>query len=166
MKIAVLFLRHLPGADPGWFLRGVRFDQITVYTLRIRKGRPEQTVKTLIRRRRTRRLIRVYIVCHSSSNCNTFINSTINLLKKRVKRVRVWIFRVKTLSQIYQLYPNFPLKWNIEKKRKKYGSPIFSWWTYMKFQNISIHGSKLMLCTWKQQMAKKLQRAITPTKFH
>ena len=36
----------------------------------------------------------------------------------------------------------------------------------MKFQNISTHGSKHMQCTWKQQLAKKLQRAITPTKFH
>ena len=36
----------------------------------------------------------------------------------------------------------------------------------VKFQNISINGSKLMLCSWEQQMVKKLQRAITPTKFH
>ena len=43
--------------------------------------------------------------------------------------------------------------------RKKIRNP------YMKFQNISIHGSKLMLCTWMQQIAKKLQRAITPNKI-
>ena len=38
----------------------------------------------------------------------------------------------------------------------------------MKFQNISIHGSKLMLCTIKQKRlnGKILQRTITPTTFH
>ena len=46
----------------------VQFDQITVLTLCIRKDKPEQTVKTQIRRRKTRRLIRVYTVCPSSSN--------------------------------------------------------------------------------------------------
>ena len=36
----------------------------------------------------------------------------------------------------------------------------------MKFQNISIHGSKLMLYTIKQlHLGQKLRRAITPT-FH
>ena len=42
-------------------------------------------------------------------------------------------------------------KKHTQKKRVTYfymGNP------YMKFQNISIHSSKLMLCTWKQQMAK------------
>ena len=39
-------------------------DTNTVFTL----SRPDQTVSTQIRRRRTRRLIRVYIVCHSSNN--------------------------------------------------------------------------------------------------
>ena len=42
-----------------------RFDQITV-PIRIRKDRPEQTMQTQIRRRRT--MSRVYNVCHSSSN--------------------------------------------------------------------------------------------------
>ena len=32
------------GADPGRFLKGVRFDLISVLTLRIRTDMPEQTV--------------------------------------------------------------------------------------------------------------------------
>ena len=32
-------------------------------------------------------------------------------------------------------------------KKKKYGSLFFMRNAYMNFQNISIHGSKLMLCT-------------------
>ena len=40
----------------------------TVFTIYIRTDRPEQTVETQMRRRRTRRLIWVYTVCHSSSN--------------------------------------------------------------------------------------------------
>ena len=59
------------------------------------------------------------------------------------------------------------LKWEIIQIRKKIQFTYFFIRNpYLKFQNISIHGSKLMLCTIKQQMAKKLQRAITPTKFH
>ena len=34
----------------------------------------------------------------------------------------------------------------------------------MNFQNISIHGSKLMLCKIKQKWPK-IARTITPTKF-
>ena len=45
-----------------------RFDQTTVLTLCIRKDSPEQTVYTQIRRCWTRRLIRVYTVCHPSNN--------------------------------------------------------------------------------------------------
>ena len=42
---------------------------ITRYRIhRIWTNRSEQTVKTQMRRRRTRRLIRIYTVCHSSSN--------------------------------------------------------------------------------------------------
>ena len=41
----------------------------------------------------------------------------------------------------------------VEKKNKT-GHLFFMRNPYMKFQNISIHGSKLMLCTLKQQMAK------------
>ena len=40
----------------------------TVFLLSVRKDKPEQTAWTLIRRHRTRRLIWVYTVCHSSSN--------------------------------------------------------------------------------------------------
>ena len=40
----------------------------TAITLSIETGIPEKTVYTLIRRRRTRCPIRVYTVCHSSSN--------------------------------------------------------------------------------------------------
>ena len=40
---------------------------ITVFTLAIRTCRPEQTIKTKIRRRRTRHLTRVYNVFQSSS---------------------------------------------------------------------------------------------------
>ena len=43
----------------------------TLFTLRVRIDRPEQTVQTQIRRQRTRRLIRVYTVCYSSSNFST-----------------------------------------------------------------------------------------------
>ena len=35
-------------------------------------------------------------------------------------------------------------------KKKKYGSAIILY-PYMKFQNISINGFKVMLCTRKQQ---------------
>ena len=40
----------------------------TIMTLNIGTDMPEQTVKIQIRRRRTRRLIRVYTACHSSSS--------------------------------------------------------------------------------------------------
>ena len=43
---------------------GIRFDEVTVFVPSIRTGRPEKTVSTQIRRRRTRRLIRVYTVYH------------------------------------------------------------------------------------------------------
>ena len=45
-------------------------------------------------------------------------------------------------------------------KKKIWVTNFFMRNPYMKFQNISIHGSKLMLCKIKQ-----LQKAITPTKF-
>ena len=43
----------------------------TLFTKRIWADRPEQTVLTLIRRRKTRRLIRVYTACHSSDSLST-----------------------------------------------------------------------------------------------
>ena len=62
-------------SDPGFFDRGVqkclrRFDffQINVSTLSVWTVMSKQTVKIKIRHRRTRRLIRVYTVCHSSNN--------------------------------------------------------------------------------------------------
>ena len=42
-----------------------------VSTQNIRSDRPKHTVKTQIRRRRMRRLIRVYTVCHLSSSFKT-----------------------------------------------------------------------------------------------
>ena len=36
---------------------------------------------------------------------------------------------------------------------------------YMKFQNISIHGSKLMLCTKMQQTAKKIAKGHNSNKI-
>ena len=39
-------------------------------------------------------------------------------------------------------------------KKKITGHLVFMRNPVMNFQNISIHGSKIMLCTWKQQMAK------------
>ena len=39
-------------------------------------------------------------------------------------------------------------------KKQNTGHLFYHKESIFKFQNISIHGSKLMLCTWKQQMAK------------
>ena len=43
---------QIPAADSGGFLSWVRYNHITVLTLRIRTDRPEQTVRTYIRRMR------------------------------------------------------------------------------------------------------------------
>ena len=58
-------------ADPAFLNRGLKFLRwvpIAPVTLNIRTERSEQTMQTQIRRRRTRRLIWVYTVCHSVIN--------------------------------------------------------------------------------------------------
>ena len=40
---------------------------------------------------------------------------------------------------------------NSDKKKKNLLTFFFMKNPYMNFQNINMHGSKLMLCTWKQQ---------------
>ena len=40
---------------------------------------------------------------------------------------------------------------NSDKKNKIWVTYFFMWKLFMKFQNISIPGSKLILCTIKQQ---------------
>ena len=52
---------------------------------------------------------------------------------------------------------------NSDKKKKIRVSHIFKRNPYMKFQNISIHGFAMHM---KATNGQKLQRAITPTKFH
>ena len=62
-----------------------------------------------------------------------------------------------TRFQCYFIKMEINLKWEIiRKKKKNTGHPFFMRNQYMKFQNINKHGSKLMLCTIKQQdlMAK------------
>ena len=63
--------------------RGGRYDHITAFTIRIWSDMPEQTVKTLIRRRRTIRLIRVYTGRHSPNNFTFTCKETDQLYSTR-----------------------------------------------------------------------------------
>ena len=58
------------------------FSLYNVFTVSIRTDRPGQTVLTQMRRRRTRRLIRVYTVCFIYSNIiDTLSGSSIDLFQ-------------------------------------------------------------------------------------
>ena len=84
--------------------------EITVISLNIgTDSRPEQTVKTQIRCRRMRYLIRVYTVCHSSSNIlNTSAGSWTDLfqiLGEYGQELLRWppILRVNTVTEYYHV---------------------------------------------------------------
>ena len=72
------------GAHPGRFLLGL-FDRTTVFTLCIQTDSPEHTAYTQIRRHRTRRLIRVYTVCHSSINFTNIHRQANGLVEEKYK---------------------------------------------------------------------------------
>ena len=76
-----------------------------VITSSIWTDRPIQTVKTQIRRRRTRRLIRVYTVCHSSSNIsNASAGSRTDLLLNfGTRMVRSWGVPILILLRHFHL---------------------------------------------------------------
>ena len=64
--------------------QGVRFDQITVLTVRLRIDRansldPDQTPQNVA----SGKDVRIYTVCHSSSNFTHITGSKMDLLKRR-----------------------------------------------------------------------------------
>ena len=72
------------------------------------------------------------LLAHDSNNCTNIRDFSVILLKGEIPRK--WVI-IRNRIKIWVTY-NFMRN------------------PYMKFQNISIHGSKLMPCTIKQQMTK------------
>ena len=80
---------------------------------------------------------------------NQVISTSVPIKIPNIKALaQIFLDILLTRFQFYFIAKEITLKWEKNWIREKYWSPIFFMRNpYMKFQNISIYGSKLMLCT-------------------
>ena len=76
-------------------------DKTTLFIVNIQTGRLEQTVQTQIRRRRTRRLIRIYTIANNPGSIfviSTYSKMDLSKLQDKIDEV-FRMFRVNTATQ-------------------------------------------------------------------